>query len=345
MQALVFYGPTDVRVEEFAAPVVGASDVLLDIEACGVCGSDLASYAHGHYVAPGQVMGHEMSARLAAVGAGLSGLTVGQRVAVRPMRSCGHCSYCRGGETHLCGSTAGPSLGYGAPGAYAEQLLITAVEVGRDVVAVPDDVDPFDLLWAEPLAVALHAFRQAASPRRLLVTGAGAVGLAVTAAAIAHGSEVGVVEPVAERRDAATLLGARSWAPGESPDGDRFDALIDASGVPQASMAVLDWLQVTAPVVLVGLGDAAVPWPVDPHRIVGSFAYRESDFADAVALIASGRVSLAPFVTHRFGLEDADRALAAPRPEDHVVKAAIVPGHVDHSTAGPARSPTSAPRP
>ncbi len=326
MEAVVFHGPSDVRVEELTPPTVGAGDVLLDIEACGVCGSDLASYAHGHYVSPGQVMGHEMSARVAAVGDAVAGLEVGQRVAVRPMRSCGSCDYCREGDTHLCGSTAGRSLGYGAQGAFADQLHITDVEVGGDVIAVPDHVDPFDLLWAEPLAVALHAFRLAGTPvRRLLVTGAGAVGLAVTAAALAEGAEVDVVEPVPERRAAATGLGATAWAPGELPGQPVFDALVDASGVPQAVHAALPLLSPSATVVLVGLNDAPVPWPAGPHRLVGSFGYRETDFADAVQLIVASRVALGHLVTHRHPLADAARALDAPRPEDHVVKAALVP--------------------
>jgi threonine dehydrogenase-like Zn-dependent dehydrogenase len=324
---LVFHGPHDVRVEELVQPPLGRCDVLLDVEACGVCGSDLASYAHGHYIEPGQVMGHELSATVAALGDSLEGLRVGERVAVRPMRSCGTCDYCAEGDTHLCGATAGRSLGYGAQGAFARQLLVPDVVVGRDLLPVPDHVDPFDLLWAEPLAVALHAVRLVGpgANRRLLVTGAGAVGLAVTSAAIALGLEVEVVEPLAERRAAARDVGASAWAPGELTETAAFDALVDASGVPAAVTAVLSLLSPTAPVVLVGLNDAAVPWPVGGHRVIGSFAYVDSDFADAVDLIARGRVALGAMVTHRYPLGDADRALGVPPPDDHVVKAAIVP--------------------
>lgn len=327
MQGVVFHGPTDVRTAQLAVPPIGPTDVLLDVEACGVCGSDLASYAHGHYVEPGQVMGHELSATLAAVGSDLTGLEVGQRVAVRPMRSCGACAYCAEGDTHLCGATAGRSLGYGAQGAFAQQLHIPDVEVGRDLVVVPGHVDPFDLLWAEPLAVALHAVRLAGGTanRRLLVTGAGAVGLAVAAAATAEGIKVDVVEPVAERRHAARSLGASAWSPGELVEESVFDALVDASGVPVAMTSALPLLVPAAPVVLVGLDDSPVPWPVGAHRVTGSFGYVDEDFADSVELIVSGRVALAPMVTHRYSLAEADRALSAPRPEDHVVKAAIVP--------------------
>lgn len=324
MHGLVFHGPRDVRVEDLDLPPVGGTDLLLAVEACGVCGSDLASYADGHYVEAGQVMGHEMSALVVESGAEL-GLPPGGRVAVRPLRSCGTCDYCTVGDTHLCGSTVGPSLGYGAQGGFAERLLLADVEVGRDVIPVPDAVDPFDLLWAEPLAVALHAVGLAGPGlARLLVTGAGAVGLSVVAAALACHVEVDVVEPVEERRAAAATLGAAAYAPGGVPGGG-YDALVDASGVPAAVEGVLPLLHPTAPVVLVGLNDAPVPRGLGARRLTGAFGYRDADFARSVELIAGGRVSLAHLVTHRFGLGDADRALSAPRPDDNVVKAAIVP--------------------
>jgi 2-desacetyl-2-hydroxyethyl bacteriochlorophyllide A dehydrogenase len=324
---LVFHGPGAVSVEDLELPAVGPADVVLAVEACGVCGSDLASYAHGHYVEAGQVMGHEMSAVVVERGVDLSALAVGTRVAVRPMRSCDTCAYCRAGDTHLCGSTYGRSLGYGVPGGFGQRLHLSDVVVGRDLVPVPDDVDPFDLLWAEPLAVALHALGLAggAGVGRLLVTGAGAVGLSVAAAAVAEGVPVDVIEPVAQRRDAARSLGAGAHAPDERLQESSYDALIDASGVPAAVRATTSLLRPTAPVVLVGLADAPVPWPVGAHRVVGAFGYRDPDFARSVDLIATRRVSLGSLVTHRFGLDQADRALAAPRPEDNVVKAAIVP--------------------
>lgn len=335
----VLHAPQDLRTEPLEQPPVGPTDVLLDVEACGVCGSDLASYAHGHYVEPGQVMGHELSATVAEAGSALVGLDRGTRVAVRPMRSCGECAYCRDGDTHLCGSTAGRSLGYGAQGAFAEQLHLPDVVIGRDVVPVPAGTDPFDLLWAEPLAVALHAVGLAAvgPGGHVLVTGAGAVGLTVTAAALARDLTVHVVEPVEHRRDAAARLGATVSAPGEATGetpreasgaatgAAAYDALLDASGAPAAVTAALPLLAPAAPVVLVGLNDAPVPWPVGAHRVTGSFGYVDSDFAAAVDLIVSGRVSLAGLVTHRYPLDQADRALAAPRREDHVVKAAVVP--------------------
>lgn len=323
----VLHAPTVLRTEELAQPAVGPSDVLLDVEACGVCGSDLASYAHGHYVEPGQVMGHEMSATVAVAGAALVGLETSTRVAVRPMRSCGRCAYCLDGDTHLCGSTAGRSLGYGTQGGFAQQVHLPEVVVGVDIVPVPASTDPFDLLWAEPMAVALHAvgLSEVAVGGRVLVTGAGAVGLTVTAAAVALGLVVHVVEPVEHRCAAARQLGATASSPDQHLAPEAYDAMFDASGAPAAVHGALPFLSPLAPVVLVGLNDAALAWPTGGRRVTGSFGYVDADFARAVDLIVSGRVRLGSLVTHRYPLAQADQALRAPRPEDHVVKAAIVP--------------------
>lgn len=326
MKGLVYHGPHEVSVEELDAQALGPRDVRLTVEACGVCGSDLSSFAHGHYVEPGQVMGHEIAAVVTEAGPDITDvLRSGQRVAVRPMRSCGACGYCRSGDTHLCGDTYGPSLGYGTQGGFAEQLVMTDVEIGRDLIPVPEGVDPFDLLWAEPLAVGIHAVDLAGErPRRILVTGAGAVGLAVTAAAVARDITVDVVEPQPERRAAARSIGAGAYAPGSVERGG-YDALVDASGVPAAVVGALELLDVGAPVVLVGLSDAAVPWPLGEHPLVGAFGYRQDDFTHAVEAITSGAVRLSGLVTHRLALEEGARALSSPPAGAGVVKVALVP--------------------
>jgi threonine dehydrogenase-like Zn-dependent dehydrogenase len=327
VRSAVFHGPLELSIVDLTLPATGPTDVVLAVEACGVCGSDLTSYATGHYIEVGQVMGHEMSASVVDRGADLADLPIGQRVAVRPMRSCDACAYCLAGDTHLCGSTYGRSLGYGVQGGFAERLHLAQAVVGRDIVPVPDHVDPFDLLWAEPLAVALHALALAggSSIDRLLITGAGAVGLSIAAAAVAEGIRVDAIEPVPERREAARLLGAGAWSPGELPAEPVYDALVDASGVAAAIEDALVLLHPTATVVLVGLNDAPAPWPLGARVVSGAFGYRDADFARAVNLITTGQVSLGDLVTHRFGLDQADRALSAPRPEDNIVKAAIVP--------------------
>ena len=323
MRALVYKGPENVVVETFPDPEVGPRDALLTIEACGVCGSDVSSYLHGHYVSEGQTLGQEMSAVVKEIGAELAqALPVGTRVAVRPARSCGVCPYCLDGVPGLCGDSGARTLGYGVPGGFADVVLYANVTVGADLYAIPAEVSADEVLWAEPLAVAVRAVRRAGAVDSVLVLGGGSVGLCVAAAAKAAGiARVTVSEPRDERRAAAAQIGVNVAKPGDKVE--LVDAVIDTSGVAAAIEAADVALRPGGIFVTVGLGDRPVPWPV--HDVVASFAYSDDDFALAVDHIVSGRVRLGAFVTHRSGLNGAGDAIRASANDPSVVKAAIVP--------------------
>ncbi len=328
MRAAIFQGAKRIDVADVPAGSVGTRDVLLAVEACGVCGSDLASYEHGHYVTTGQVMGHEISARVVAVGRDVRGLEPGVQVAVRPMGTCGVCGYCRAGASNLCGSTQGRSLGYGLPGGFAEEILLSDVEVGRDVVPVEVHVPPTELVWAEPLAVAVHAIGLVTRRpvESLLVVGAGSVGLCVTAAALAMGiDDVVVLEPREHRRDAAAALGTRALAPGDLDPNEAVGGAVDTSGIPQVISNAAERVRPGGTVALLGLGDGRVPWPVGGVQLTGSFAYTDEEFRRAVDLIVSGRVRLGRFVTHRFSLEQTAAALGVATLDETAVKAVVIP--------------------
>jgi 2-desacetyl-2-hydroxyethyl bacteriochlorophyllide A dehydrogenase len=328
VRAAVYQGPKQIRVQDLVLPKLGPLDVLLDVEACGVCGSDIGSYKLGHYVVPGQVMGHEISARVAALGSKLHGLEVGKQVAIRPMLTCGRCAYCRSGRSNLCGETAGRSLGYGLQGGYAEQILFANVVVGADVIPIAQEIPIADLLWCEPLAVAVHALSliNIRNTDSLLVLGAGSVGLCIVAAALAAGmTDIVVVEPRLKRREAAALLGAQALDPGEIDSGRRFGAALDTSGVSRVISDAATHLHYGAPLVLVGLGDGPIPWPIRTTQLMGSFAYTDRDFQDAVEQIVSGRVRLGRFITHTFPLDATADAILASATDPSLVKAAVIP--------------------
>lgn len=325
MRALVYRSPGSVEVAEVEERSLGARDLRIAVEACGVCGSDLASFAHGHYIEPGQIMGHEVAGRVIEAGAEAP-VEVGALVGVRPMRGCGACGYCRAGDEHLCGGTYGPSLGYGTPGGFADSIVLVDAEPDRNVFPVAEDVSPLDLLWLEPLAVAVHAIGMTGRAARVLIVGAGAVGITLVAAARAEGLAVTVVEPIASRRTAAESLGAEAFAPGETLSG-RFDAMLDATGIAAAMNAVAPYLLPGAPMVMVGLSDDAVVFPAGGHPLQGAFAYLPADIRRAAELIRSGAVRLGRFVTHRYGLDGGAAALAGPsKSEPSMVKVAITPG-------------------
>lgn len=332
MRAAVYQGPRTIEIQEVQLPDLGPGDVLLDVEACGVCGSDVGSYDHGHYVEPGQVMGHEVSAHVARVGAEVRGLDEGTQVAVRPMRPCGVCSYCVSGDTHLCGATAGSSLGYGLRGGFAEQILMSNVVVGEDLIAVDEALAPTELMWAEPLAVGVHAVGVLDLPAgdSLLVLGAGSVGLCVVAVALATGvTDIIVVEPREHRRAAVASLGVRAVDPDQTLHGRTFGGAVDTSGVAAVVGDAASRIRYGGRLVLLGLGDRPVPWPLRGVEVTGSFAYTDADFRDAVEHIVTGRVRLGRFVSHQFSLDETGRALAASSEDPSLVKAAIVPAGPD----------------
>jgi len=328
MRAAIFQGPERIEIDDVDVPALGPHDVLLNVEACGVCGSDIASYRHGHYVEAGQIMGHEISANVSEVGAALDGPPPGTQVAVRPMRTCGECAYCTSGRSNLCGATAGRSLGYGLRGGFADQLIMRDVVIGADLIALDVALAPTELLWAEPLAVGVHAFGllELSAKDSLLVLGAGSVGLCVVAVALATGMrDIVVVEPREHRRAAIASLGVLAVAPGDTEPGRRFDGAVDTSGVANVIGAAASQLRYSSRLVLLGLGDGAVPWPTVGVDLIGSFAYTDSDFRAALEHIVSGRIRLGQFVTHQFAIDDTAAAIDASVEDPTVVKAAIVP--------------------
>jgi 2-desacetyl-2-hydroxyethyl bacteriochlorophyllide A dehydrogenase len=332
MRAMVYAAPRDLRLDVRPRPDLGPRDALLRIEACGICGSDVASYQHGHYVEPGQVLGHEVSARIEALGDDLDGaLQIGQRVAVRTSRSCGSCSYCTSGRPYLCDQSRAMSVGYGVDGGFADLMTLTDVEPGLDLIPVPDDVTPDELVWAEPLAVAVHAVRRAGLSGMsgpTLVVGAGSVGLCVLAAARAAGvHDLTVVEPRPDRLEAAADLSRHALTPEQLADSDlAFDVVIDTSGSTRALAEPVARLRPNGRLVLVGLGDQDVPWPLPAADVVTSFAWDDDDFVTAVRHLVDGEVRLARFVSHRYALAETGAAIAASAEDPAVIKAVVYPG-------------------
>lgn len=335
MRAAVYGGVGRIALADVAEPEMGERDVVIDVMLCGVCGSDVASFDHGAYIEPGQVMGHEVCGTVVGLGPGVHGIDMGDQVAVLPMRSCGDCAYCTSGRPHLCGATAGRSLGYGAAGGFAERVLLRDVSAGIDVIAVPAAVTPEDLVWAEPVAVAVHAVRLLGASRQsaVLVTGAGSVGLCATAVLRAWGVDVVVVEPRADRLRAAEELGATTASSvcEALSNRDSFVNALDTSGRAAAISEAGDACAAGGTLVLVGLGASAVPLPGRGIAVRGSFAYTPDDFGTAVSLIASGAVTLGRFVSHRFPLSQAGAAITASASDPAVVKAVVVPASREDS--------------
>ncbi len=303
MLAAVYEGDQAVLVRELPVPEPGEGDVLIGVSHCGICGSDLHFVVEG-WSKPGSVHGHEYSGVIVALGPGTDGWRVGDRVVGGPGRGCGHCRQCAAGLVHLCANRGRPGE---APfqGAFATYKRLSVDQLFR----VPDGLDLRFAALAEPVAVALRGVRRsgARAGDRVLVTGAGPIGLFTVAVLRAQGvDDVTVSEPAPLRQQRAAAVGATTVVAPEAlraPDSPAvvidhpYQAAIECSGRAEAMVAALGQLDRQG--VLVFSGTGMVRPQLDHLRIIlnelvvtGSLEYTREDFQDALDLLSSGRLPL-----------------------------------------------------
>lgn len=330
MTAAVLLGPGRVDVRAVPTPAVGPGDVLVAVDLCGICGSDLHMVLEG-WARPGTWQGHEWVGTVVAVGDAVSRWSPGDRVVGGPTAPCGTCRACVADRPALC--DARDDAGTDDPdGAFATYKLATPEEL----LALPAGLDPRAAALAEPLAVALHAVHLGGVEpgMRVLVLGAGPIGALAMAAMRAMGvDDLRCVEPSPLRRELAAAVGAREVVvpddlevpsiaePHRIVDG-AVDVVLECSGKATAMEAGLAQLVRAGTLVLVGAG--IEPPRFDPNRILlnelvitGAFTYDAGGFGEALELLSSGALPvealLEPGAVSLDGLIDAMRDLAEGR--------------------------------
>jgi L-iditol 2-dehydrogenase len=218
VRAAVYHAPGDIRIEEREARAPGPGEVLVEMRACGVCGSDLMDWYQGPR-AP-IVLGHEPVGVVVTTGPVLDAAlpAPGTRVFVHHHVPCGDCEYCDRGYETLCDVFKATRI---EPGGFSELILVPARNAAVDLLEVPDHVSDAAATAIEPLACGVRALRRArvGAGSRLLVVGGGQMGLLVALAARAAGAAVTVAEPLGERRALAEALGLHAVAPPAEPPG------------------------------------------------------------------------------------------------------------------------------
>jgi L-iditol 2-dehydrogenase len=330
-RAAVLLGPGSIVVEDRPMPEPGAGEVLVEVGAVGVCGSDVHYFEHGRIgsfvVETPLVLGHESAGTIVETGPG-SRRAVGQKVAIEPGRSCGACAECRSGSYNLCGDVRF----FGTPpvdGAFARYVVVH----DSQTFVLPDIVSLEAAALAEPLSVGIWACGKARAGlgSRVLVTGAGSIGLCVLMVAQASGAaHITVVDPLASRRERAVKLGAEVADPSEAVTTGPFDVFIECSGSEEAVHWGIQLLGPRGVAVMVGMGPdvVGVPLPVVQRReitVTGTFRYAGT-YPDAVGLLASGKVDPTGLVDARFSLEEVEAALRATAGDPNMVKAMVLPG-------------------
>jgi threonine dehydrogenase-like Zn-dependent dehydrogenase len=333
MRAAVYHGEGRLLIEEVPDPIPASDEVLIEVEACGVCGSDvqIINVPPGHPSTPPVIIGHEFVGRIRAAGSAVIDAAIGSRVVCDPDPKCGACASCRGGRPANCTSIV--ALGVYRDGALARYVTAPANSVYPIAESVPAELAAL----VEPLACVVNGTNRAAirPGETAVVFGAGAIGCLFIAVLRASGAaRIIAVEPSEHRAPVARAVGAdvvvtpEVWAAtrGELLPGGA-DVVVDAVGsvLPQAIEAA----GMGARVIVFGMNGNARP-PVHQVEIVekglailGSYISNFT-FPAAIRLVESGALNLAPMITASIPLEDTAAGIARIR-SGEAVKIVIKP--------------------
>jgi L-iditol 2-dehydrogenase len=329
-RAAVLTRTREIVLEDRPVPEPGPREVLVEIAAVGVCGSDVHYYEHGRIgdfvVESPLVLGHESAGRVVALGSEASRHAIGDRVTLEPGVPCGRCRECRAGRYNLC-----PDVVFLATPP-VDGAFTNFVAIHEDFAfALPDAISDDAGALMEPLSVGIWACRKAgvSAGDRVLVTGAGPIGLLAMQVARASGATVTVSDVSEERLALAERTGADRTVR-DNLAGLEVDSLIECSGHPRALADGIAALRPAGTAVVVGMGPGAtaeVPLALVQSRelwLTGTFRYANT-YPTAIALVTDGRVDVEAIVTGHFALDDTEAALRASRDDPASVKVVVRP--------------------
>jgi threonine dehydrogenase-like Zn-dependent dehydrogenase len=331
MPAVVFTEHGRIALQDRPRPTLRPDQVLVEVDLCGICGSDLHASQLPQVYRGDCILGHESTGRVAAVGDDVADWTAGQRVAVNPNGNVdGTCGYCRSGRPNFCRqATLETALGLQADGALAPLMAALPGHLRR----IPDELGTLEAAWVEPTATALRAVELAGelAGRTVLVTGGGPIGqLACRLAHLKSPAQILLMEPAAQRAQFATDSHAVSIAADAAEDrGLVVDVVLECSGNAAATSTALKLLAPGGILVVVGAG----PEPaLDSATILlkeitvqGSYIYTD-EFDRAIHLLATQQITVADLTTVISPLPDALAAFDALR-AGRIMKALIAPGN------------------
>ncbi|MFW6078633.1 MAG: zinc-binding dehydrogenase [Gemmatimonadota bacterium] len=323
MKAAVFYGADrPLAVEEIPTPEPGPGEVLVRVAGCGVCHTDLHYIDHGTptFKEPPLVLGHEIAGTVASPDPA-GRFSEGERVLLPAVLSCGSCVACRSGRENICARSV--MLGNNVDGGYAEYIAVPA----KDLFRLPDEIPLVEgAIIADAVTTPYHAVVNRGRVRpgdRVAVIGCGGVGLNVVQIAAALGARVVAVDIAPDKRDWARRLGAESVL--DPSDAERIDRAVrdrtgggadvafEVVGKPETQELAVSSVRTGGRVVLVGYSPSGMR--LNGGRVmfreldvVGSLGCRPVDYARAIELVRQGSVEVVDLVTHRFPLDEIDRA-------------------------------------
>jgi L-iditol 2-dehydrogenase len=335
MKASVLLGPKEIVLQERPRPEPGSNEVLIRVSSVGICGSDIHYYDHGRIgrfvVEEPMILGHEAAGVIEDVGPGVNTLTPGQRVSIEPGVPDLTCAQCLSGRYNLC-----PNMRFFATppidGAFVEYVVVHTAFAHP----VPDTMTDDAAALLEPLSVGIWANRkgQVTAGSRVLITGAGPVGLVSLQTALAFGATEVTVSDVnparlalAQELGATSVVDARTANVADLPSAP--NVVLECSGFPPAIVQAIRALESAGRAVLVGMAGEQVSLPLSVIQereltVTGTFRYANT-WSTAIALVSSGRVNLDRLITGSYGLAQVEEALTQSRRDEKTVKVLVHP--------------------
>jgi 6-hydroxycyclohex-1-ene-1-carbonyl-CoA dehydrogenase len=319
MKAAVFVGPHQpLLVQDVPTPAPAAGEILVRVAACGVCHTDLHYIDHGTptFTPPPLILGHEISGTVEALGDGVVGWKLGDRVLLPAVYGCGQCRMCREGRENICERMV--MFGNNVDGGYAEIVVAPA----KDALPLPESIPLVEgAIIADALTTPYHAVVNRGRVRpgdQVVVFGCGGIGLNVVQIAAVLGARVIAVDLVEEKLEWAKRLGAaETIRPSQAERLDKAvrkmtdggaDIAFEAIGLPATQEQAFACLRAGGRLVLVGFAGEAMR--LDGGRamyremeVIGSLGCRAVDYRRVIQMVARGRLQVAELVTARFPLE------------------------------------------
>jgi L-iditol 2-dehydrogenase len=340
MKALRLEATGRLAVVEAEKPVPGPNDVLVKVDACGICGTDRHLF-HGEFPStPPVILGHEFTGIVEAVGSGVKNFRAGMRVTGDPNISCGLCPECQRGRVNLCRNLR--AIGIHRDGGFADYVCMPETQS----YALPAGLDPLHGAFCEPLACCIHGIDMAGitTGQSVVVLGGGVIGLLVVQLAhLAGATRVVLATRNAEKRRLAEELGATSTVDPSAGDIVELicgrngilpggaDVVIECAGVPETIEQAPRLARKGGTAVILGVMPQGAKVSIEPFdllfreiRLLGSFV-NPFTHARAADLIASGAIKVEPLISRRIGFEEALKTIANPAPSGEI-RALVIPG-------------------
>jgi len=341
VRVAMYYSNSDVRTEQMPTPEIGPGEMLLRIEASGICGSDVMEWYRRDKVP--LVLGHEIAGEIVEKADDVKAYDLGDRVSASHHVPCNTCHYCRNGNHTVCDTLRRTTFD---PGGFAEFVRLPAINVDRGVYPVPDQVSYEEATFTEPLACVLRGQRRAelAPGCSVLVMGSGISGLLHVALARALGAgRIAATDVSQYRLDAAARFGAEHTFAAEryTPEGLRevndgrlADLVVVCTGAVPAIEQAWKSVERGGTVLLFAPTDHGITIPLSINDVfwkndvtfATTYAGSPADHIDAMELIRSGRVPVGEMITHRFGLDQTGEGFRLVAQARDSIKVVIEPG-------------------